>query len=454
MPAYKESNGTWSSRFKYRDWMGAKKQKVKRGFSKKKDADNFERDFKNRFVQSANITFAALTENYLSDLIDNKKIAITTAARKKRTFNNLLVSYFNQKPINEISELDVLNWQTWIQKMGYDKYPTIGYAPTYLKSINNELSAILNYACRYYKLPYNPCQRAGSMGKSDADAMKIWTLSQYEQFIGYCDKSMARMAFNILFWTGIREGELLALTPGDFLPDFKLNIDKNFAVVDGEHIIKDPKNETSVRIVAIPQFLYEEVISYTNSLYGLSSSDRIFMFTKAFLIKEIKRVASMAELEAIRIHDLRHSHASLLIEMGFNILMISERLGHKTVQTTWNTYAHLYPDKGNQIAYGLQEVRFTGITKNHSTEDQLIGLVGEIQKMLPNYTSYENDSIIMWDRLQREKSIVDKELFKDMAVGKMDPEEAFVIMMQDGYFELNSDYVFCFSSRGMPVQYL
>lgn len=134
--------------------------------------------------------------------------------------------------------------------------------------------------------------------------------------------------------------------------------------------------------------------------------------------------------------------------------MISERLGHKTVQTTWNTYAHLYPDKGKQIAYGLEEVKSTGITRNHSAEEQLIGLVGEVQKMLPNYNTYATDEIIMWDRFQRKKSIVDESFFKDMVIGKMDPEEAFVIMMQDGYFELNADYVFCFSSKGLPTKYL
>lgn len=390
----------------------------------------------------------------MEDLVDNKKIDITTAARKKRAFDGMIMPYFNTKPINQISELDVLNWQSWIQKKGHDKFPGAGYAPTYLKAINNELSAIMNYAVRYYKLPYNPCQKAGSMGKCDADAMQIWTLDQFELFIGYADKSGAKLAFNILFWTGIREGELLALTPKDFLPSLKLNIDKNFAVVDGEHIIKDPKNETSKRIIAIPQFLYDEAREYMNGLYGLEPTDRLFMFTKSFLLKEIKRIAGMAGLEPIRVHDLRHSHASLLIEMGFNILMISERLGHKNVQTTWNTYAHLYPDKGRQIAFGLQEVKATGITTNKTTEDQVIGLLGEIQKMLPNYNTYETDDIILWDSIDKQKSIVSRDQFNEIVDGTTDPEEAFVIMMKEGYYEADSRFVFCFSSRGLPIKYL
>lgn len=454
MPAYKESNGTWTSKFKYRNWLGEQQQKTKRGFSRKKDALDFEADFKAKYIHSADIPLGALVDNYMEDLVNNKKIDITTAVRKKRAFKNMILPFFEKKPINQIDELDVLNWQSWVQQKGYDKFPGVGYAPTYLKSIHNELSAVMNYAVRYYKLPYNPCAKAGSMGKSDADAMQIWTLDQFEQFIGYADKSGAKLAFDILFWTGIREGELLALTPADFLVSLKLSITKNFAVVEGEHIIKDPKNETSNRCIAIPQFLYDEVQEYIGSLYGIEPTDRLFMFTKSFLLNEIKRMAGMAGLDPIRVHDLRHSHASLLIEMGFNILMISERLGHKNVQTTWNTYAHLYPDKGRQIAFGLQEVKATGITTNQTAEDQVIGLLGEIQKMLPNYNTYETDDIILWDSIDKQKSIVDRQRFDEMVDGTAEPEEAFVIMMQNGYYEADTRYVFCFSSRGMPTKYL
>lgn len=454
MPAYREDNGTWTSKFKYRDWRGEKRQKTKRGFERKKDALDFEAEFKATLVHSADIPFTALVKNYLGDLTKNHKIEITTAERKQRAFDKMISPYFGQKPINQITELDVLNWQTWVQQKGFDKFKGVGYAPTYLKSINNELSAMMNYAVRYYRLPYNPCERAGSMGKSSAEAMEIWTLDQFEQFIGYADKSDARIAFDILFWTGIREGELLALTPADFLPGPRLDIKKSFAVVNGEHIIKKPKNDPSIRCIAIPQFLYDEVQNYMHGLYGLEQTDRLFTFTKSFLLKEIKRMAHMAGLEPIRIHDLRHSHASLLIEMGFNILMISERLGHKNVQTTWNTYAHLYPDKGRQIAFGLQEVKATGFTANKTAEDQVIGLLGEIQKALPNYNTYETDDIILWDCEYKIKEVVDRKQFDDMVYGTIEPEEAFVIMMSDGYYEVDTRYVFCFSSRGMPIKYL
>ena len=454
MPAYKEENGTWTSKFKYRNWLGEYKQKTKRGFARKKDAQDFEAAFKARYIHSANIPFSALVDNYLMDFSDNGDIDITTVVRKKQCFSTMLLPFFSKKPINEIDELDIRNWQNWVRQKGYEKKPDVGYAPTYLKSINNEMSAIMNYAVRYYKLPDNPCVRAGSMGKGSADAMQIWTLDQFELFISAADKTDAKIAFDILFWTGIREGELLALTPADFLPGLKLSITKNFAVVEGEHLIKDPKTESSNRTIAVPQFLYDEVQEYFSGLYGLQATDRLFMFTKSFLLNEIKRMAKTAGLDPIRVHDLRHSHASLLIEMGFNILAISERLGHKNVQTTWNTYAHLYPDKGRQIAFGLQEVKFSGITSNQTAEDQVISLLGAIQKMLPNYTTYETDDIILWDRVEKKKEIISREQFNELANYEMEPAEAFVVMMQDGYFVNGPSEVFCFSSRGMPVEYL
>lgn len=454
LPAYKEKNNTWSSKFKYKDWLGKTRQKCKRGFLKKKDALDYEMEFKSKYMHTPDIMFSALVDNYMRDMIDNKKIAVTTAARKQRAFNKMITPFFNQKPINTIDELDVLNWQTAIQKQGNDLYPGKGYAPTYLKSLNNELNAIMNYAVRYYKLSYNPCERAGSMGKGEADAMQIWTLDQYEQFISYADKSGAKVAFDILFWTGIREGELLALTPADFHNDLKLNIDKSFVVLNGEYIIKEPKNESSIRQVPIPQFLYDEVQEYMSKLYGLQPHDRLFMFTKSFLLYEIKRLANMAGLEPIRVHDLRHSHVSLLIEMGFNILMISERLGHKNVQTTWKTYAHLYPDKGKQIAFGLQEVRATGITQNKTAEDQVLSLLGEIQKVLPNYHTYENDDIVLWDCDKKEKTIINRIRFNELVSKNLQADEAFVVMMKDGYYEIDSRYVCCFASRGLPFKYL
>ena len=92
----------------------------------------------------------------------------------------------------------------------------MGYSPTYLKTINNQLSAIFNYAVRYYDLKSNPCAKAGSMGKSKAEEMDFWTGEEFRKFIdSVMNKRLSYMAFMTLYWTGMRLGELLALNPKD-----------------------------------------------------------------------------------------------------------------------------------------------------------------------------------------------------------------------------------------------
>ncbi len=187
--------------------------------------------------------------------------------------------------------------------------------------------------------------------------MRFWTQEEYEKFSKVVKKSAIKLAFDILFYTGIREGELLALTPADILPDRRLDINKNFAKLDGEELYLIPKTSKSNRKISIPEFLYDDIQKYLSKIYGIQKTDRIFYFTASALQKDIKSYAELAGLEPIRVHDLRHSHASLLINMGVNIKEISERLGHKSVKTTWDTYAHLYPDTDVKLAVDLNKLR-------------------------------------------------------------------------------------------------
>jgi integrase len=92
-------------------------------------------------------------------------------------------------------------------------------------------------------------------------------------------------------------------------------------------------------------------------LYKPDDDERIFYFGKSLLEREIKNYAAKANLPPIRVHDLRHSHASMLINMGFDPLEISERLGHESVKTTLDTYSHLYPDRDQKLAGALNELR-------------------------------------------------------------------------------------------------
>lgn len=348
MPAYKdEERGTWYASFYYTDWMGNRKLKKKRGFKTQREAKEFEREFLNKEERDCDITFEFLVEEYFKDL--STRLKKTTIAIKRDIFNTKILPYMKNLKISQITPTTVRLWQNEILKGGY--------APTYQKTIHNQLSAILNYAVKYYNMPNNPCRITGSIGKKNADSMKIWTLDDYRKFIALEKKPAAFVAFEILFWCGLREGELLALTPADITEDKKIHITKTFVRVDGEELVTPPKTPKSIRDVPISDFLYNEIQDYISKLYGIQPQDKLFYFTKGFIGKEIKRLHEKAGVERIRTHDLRHSHASLLIDMGYSIFLISERLGHENVETTMNTYGHLYPNKHQEMVDGLEKLK-------------------------------------------------------------------------------------------------
>jgi integrase len=311
MPAWKNDKtkkpDKWCCSFYYTDWTGARKHKTKRGFSRKKDAEEWEREFLNKFAKSPSISFAALCENYFEHMAQDK-LKITTLRNKRSRIEKNILPYFAKKTISEIEPLDIINWQNYIQESGRQRNHGKGFSSTYLNTLHTDLSSILNYAVRFYHLPSNPCTAAGSMGKPQAGEMKIWTLDEFEQCIAYEDKPGAHLIFNILFWGGLREGEALALCPGDFLSDRRINVSKTFVSMDGEEYFLPPKTPKSKRQVAIPEFVYQEAMSYINSLYEISPDERIFYFTRSFLYKEIRRISHAAGVDCIRVHDLRHPY--------------------------------------------------------------------------------------------------------------------------------------------------
>ena len=196
--------------------------------------------------------------------------------------------------------------------------------------------------------------------------MLFWTKGEYLRFAeAMMDKPRSYYAFEMLYWTGIREGELLALTPGDF--DFEkgtLSINKSYQRLNGRDVITDPKTPKSVRVVKMPQFLVEEMKDYIGSLYGIQDDQRIFEMTKYFLHHEMDRGAKESGVKRIRIHDLRHSHISLLIDMGFSAVAIADRVGHESIDITYH-YAHLFPSKQTEMAERLDMQR----TESEETEN-------------------------------------------------------------------------------------
>ena len=266
----------------------------------------YEQKFLLQQATNLDMRFEDFYKLYEEDL--KPKLKLNTWRTKDVIFQKKLIPYFKDKKMNEISPADIIKWQNeMIKKRKADSKP---YKPTYLKTMQSELSAIFNHAVRFYNLRENPVKKAGTIGKGKADEMDFWTKEEYLKFIECVkDKPISYYAFQILYWCGIREGELLALTPADI--DFenkKLHITKSYQYINGEDIITDPKTEKSRRDVVIPDFLVEELRQFIGMLYGYGSDDRIFQITKSYLHHEMSRGAKAAGVKRIRIHDLRHPY--------------------------------------------------------------------------------------------------------------------------------------------------
>lgn len=342
-----QKTGKWMIQYRYTDWQGKRRKSTKRGFKTKKAAEDWLSDFLSIKAGDLDMKFSQFMSIYYEDM--KARLRESTMRTKQYIVDLKILPYFKDKPVCEITVSDIRAWQNGMMKQGYSQ--------TYLKTINNQLSAIFNYAVKYYDLKNNPCKRAGSIGKSHAEEMKFWVK---EEFIKFADSIMNKrqsyMAFMILYWTGMRIGELLALTFSDVnLEQKTISVSKSYQRIASRDVITLPKTPKGKRVISISDFLVADLRDYISSIYEKSHTDRLFSITKSFLEHEMERGVRESGVKKIRLHDLRHSHASLLVEMGFSPLEIAERLGHEKIETTLNTYAHLYPNKQTKMADKLDQ---------------------------------------------------------------------------------------------------
>ena len=292
------------------------------------------------------ISFADFYHIYRSDM--EGRLKPTTLARKDALIRDKILPTFASIPMNAISPQLIRTWQTSLIEQGY--------RPSYLKTIDMHLFTVFKYATKYYDFE-NPYNKADHMGSSMTNSMQFWTLDQYRMFIREFDsKPVAFLAFELLYWCGIRVGELLALTPSDI--DEKkhlLKITKTYVRHDHHDIISPPKTENSVRNVAMPDFLFYEVMDYIHT-ENPKENERIIPRSTDFLKHHLRTGCQRSGVPQIRIHDIRHSHVSLLIDQGFTAAAIAERVGHKHISTTLNVYAHLFPNRQAMLVDALEQM--------------------------------------------------------------------------------------------------
>ena len=358
MPVYKdEKRNTWYCKCNYRDWLGESKSKMKRGFATKKEALEWEREFLQRQSASMDMKLSSFVDVYFED--KSPRLKERSIMTKRTLIETKILPYFGDKQMNEITAVDIIKWQNALLNQEYK--------PTYLRMIQNQLTAVFNHAERFYDLKDNPCKKVDKMGRANAKELNFWTKDEFEVFI-QCfteEEELYRIIFLMLFWLGCRVGELLALTSEDI--DFEngtVSISKTYFRRNKTDYITAPKTESSNRKITIPEFLQKEIKQFLDRQYELMSVERIFPITDRAIQKKMKQKTEQAKLKPIRVHDLRHSHIALLIEKGMQPLVIAQRVGHDSVNTTMNIYGHLYPNKQKQVA-DLLNAEATGEPENN-----------------------------------------------------------------------------------------
>ena len=304
--------GKWMSQIRVEDWQGNVVHKKKRGFNTKKEGLEWETQIKLQYTADVGMMFGDFIELYFEDM--SHRLKESTLSGKRFMVDTKITPTFGKMPMSQISPTDIRKWQNKLTSYKDEKGKK--YSQTYLKTINNQLTAMFNYAVKFYALKENPCHKAGSMGKKHADEMDFWTKEEFDIFIKTKeDNIQVYTAFMTLYYTGMRIGELTALGKNDI--DFEkctITINKSYQRLKGKDIISTPKTPKSNRVVTIPKILVEALKLYLSMMYELKASDRIFPVSKSFMAKEITKGAKECGVKRIRVHDCRHAYVKLLLK--------------------------------------------------------------------------------------------------------------------------------------------
>ena len=300
--------------------------------------------------------FSELVEKYMKHSEIRKKE--TTCGTKESIINNKILPYFKDELVAEISVEDIEDWQDIILESTTKQGNP--YSQTYIRTIRSQFTAIMNYAVKKLELPFNPLDRADMIGKKDGNERAFWTLDHYKEFRKViAEKPQYFYPFEVLFWTGMRMGEMLALKPNDI--DFEkltIRVDETYTKFKGKDLMTTPKTDTSLRIIHIPQTLADELKEYIESIYGLEQDDRIFLITKSGLHREIDKGVAECSIPDICVHGLRHSFSSMAQseEVNATEMVVSTILGHSKKKTMTARYSHAYDKDLIAVAERINEL--------------------------------------------------------------------------------------------------
>ena len=353
----KDAQGSYRVKYRLKTSDGALyRESSKRGFRTQKEAKLFVEELKRSHAEAMykadhptiTMTFAELYERYRVSRIVDKP---STIIDRECIINSRILPFFKDMRISDITQDTISQWHSCF----FNEEGQPLFKDTYLRSIHSRLSAVLNYGVSCGWIPMNPAKNC-SIGSKNADERPVWTLEEYARFRQeIMDEPDAFYAFDALYFTGLRKGELLALTVADM--DFETNtlrVNKSLQVLKGREVVTSPKTKKSIRTVRINTSLAEELKEYLASRPDCRPSDRLFQINKYILRRQLQRGTKLAELDPITIHCFRHSHITNLIAAGYSPADIAKRVGHESIYITLH-YSHAFKNVETDIANSLDK---------------------------------------------------------------------------------------------------
>lgn len=366
---------------------GKKAQHCKRGFTSPKDAKTYEMAFLLKHPQKGSQSLTELIQGVLGmaapqpaekptvapepcrtfqDVFDEywattdtRGLVEGTKENKMTMYRNHILPFFRHYELLQITPQVIQEWQCQMKQKTRRGKP---FKDTFLHSVQSQLNAVLNYATRKKYIPYSPMVDLKSMGQKNAPKREIWDIDEYAKFAEVAkQRPDTFVIFELYYWHGLRRGEALGLRYIDVQKDentgyTSITIAKS---VDAKHRVGDTKTACSRRTIKLSHTVAQELHDYMQKQYELQPEQRIFEgITVNHLYKDIEWAIAESGVPKIRIHDMRHSHASLLISsQQYSSTDVAQDMGHASANTTLRTYAHMMPETRTNIADTVEAMR-------------------------------------------------------------------------------------------------
>lgn len=366
MPSYEQSKSSklWSVRFREVGEDGKEHNRRLSGFKTKRLAQFGYEDYiaEQKEKQKAlpappaspdDMLFEDLVAAYFS--FEQTRTKESTMYSFKSKIDNRILPFFKGRKLSAIKPATILEWQQTL----------VGYSFTYVKDLFVLLAAIYAYGNKYHDITDIMAKVDRPRNLEPKKEMQFWSIDEFNAFLEKVDHPTYKAYFLTLYLTGCRRGECSALTWQDIdLPARTIRINKSLTnkTNDAAYKVTTPKNHSSNRTIPIPSYLCDALAAYKESLPAECTIPSAFAFGGPSPLpftttdRIFSNACSAAEVKKIRIHDLRHSCASLLIASGVSIVAVSKRLGHSTIQQTLETYTHLLPDDQQKMIDILEDL--------------------------------------------------------------------------------------------------